>query len=294
MKILQYSKFFLVLSVVLVLASIASIALFGLELGIEFTGGSILEVEYEGERPSADEVKVQVQDLELGYVSVQPVGEARMLLRTKDITTETHDAILESLGKGATELRFESIGSTIGSELRGQTIWIVVFGIVIILLYVMIAFRRITAPFHSWQYSIAAIIALMHDLIIPIGIIAVLGVTLDVQFTIPIVVALLTVLGYSINDTVVVFDRIRERVLSQETFDVQYLLNQSFWQTLPRNIATSITTLAVLSSILFFGGDTLHYFALTLIIGIIAGTYSSLFLAPSFLLWVVRRRQIRG
>ena len=291
MDIFRYSKLYIAISIFFVGTAILSILFLGLNFGIDFTGGSVMEVRFEGELPSVSEVRSLASGLDLGSFSVQPVGEQGMLLRMKDISVQTHSILLERLGENASELRFESIGSAVGAELRAQTVWMIALGILMILFYIMIAFRRITAPFHSWQYSVAAIVALVHDLVIPMGVLAILGWALGAQFTIPIVVALLAVLGYSINDTVVVFDRIRENVLAQTTFDIQDTLNKSFLQTLSRNIGTSFTTLLAIGAIFLFGGETLHYFALTLMVGIVAGTYSSLFLAPSLLLWVVRYRQ---
>jgi len=181
------------------------------------------------------------------------------------------------------EKRFEAIGPAIGSELKKTTKIVIIFSLLAILLYIAFAFRRISQPVKSWQYGIAALLALFHDVLIPLGVFSVLGKIYGIQITIPVVVALLTVLGYSINDTVVVFDRIRENLWKITGISFEETVNKSFNQTLVRSISASLTTLFPLTAIFFFGGETLKYFSLALIIGIFLGTYSSIFIASSLL-----------
>ena len=290
MTILRYSKFFRTLSAVLVVLSLAAIATFGLDLGIEFTGGSILEVAYEKERPSLEATREELLDLDIGLVSTQPVGDKGFLFRMKDLSEEKHQEVLLTLGSEAQELRFESIGPVIGEELKGRAGLLLALALFSIVVYVMFAFRRITYPVHSWQWSLAALVALLHDILIPLGMLALLGEFYGVQITIPVVVALLTVVGYSVNDTVVVFDRIRENLVRKVGADFADTVTQSLQQTFTRSLNTSLTTLFVVLAIVFFGGETLRYFALTLAVGIGAGSWSSLFVAP-FLLekWAMKR-----
>ena len=290
MTILRYSKFFRTLSAVLVVLSLAAIATFGLDLGIEFTGGSILEVAYEKERPSLEATREELLDLDIGLVSTQPVGDKGFLFRMKDLSEEKHQEVLLTLGSEAQELRFESIGPVIGEELKGRAGLLLALALFSIVVYVMFAFRRITYPVHSWQWSLAALVALVHDILIPLGMLALLGEFYGVQITIPVVVALLTVVGYSVNDTVVVFDRIRENLVRKVGADFADTVTQSLQQTFTRSLNTSLTTLFVVLAIVFFGGETLRYFALTLAVGIGAGSWSSLFVAP-FLLekWATKR-----
>jgi len=265
--------------------------IFGLKPGIDFTGGSILEVEYKAERFSNQEIKNALADLELGEIYIQPTGERGVIIRMKDIDEATHQQVLEKLGQ-VEELRFESIGPVIGQELKGKTKIVIVLSLLAIVLYIAFVFRRTSRPVASWQYGIASLLALFHDVLIPIGILSLLGKFYGVQITIPVIVALLTVLGYSINDTVVVFDRIRENLLKRIGVTYQETVNQSLNQTLTRSVNTSLTTLFVLIAIFFLGGESLKYFALTLILGIVAGTYSSLFLAsPILVSWLKWRRQ---
>ena len=208
-----------------------------------------------------------------------------MLIRMKDISEETHQTVLQKLSEDneIEERRFESIGPVIGQELKEKTKILIVIALFSIVLYIAFAFRRLQRPLKSWQYGLASLLALFHDVLIPIGVFSILGKFYGVQITIPVIAALLTVLGYSINNTVVVFDRIRENLIRTVGGNFTETVNKSLNQTLTRCLNTSLTTLLVLLAIFFFGGVTLKYFALVLIIGITAGTYSSIFLASPLL-----------
>ena len=283
-----YGKFLFFISLALVVVSLGTIAVFGLNMGIDFTGGSIMEVSYEGTRPEVKEVRDILSDFDLGSSYVQPVGEQGMLIRTPFISEEVHQQVLSALGENVEEMRFEAVGPVIGDELRSKVLLMTLLALLAIVVYIIFAFRRVVEPLRSWQYSLAAVVALLHDILIPVAIFAVLGKYFGVQFTIPVVVGLLTVLGYSINDTVVVFDRIRENILRKEGKSFQETIEISLRQTIWRSLSTSLTTLFVLIAIFILGGETLRYFALALIIGVIAGTYSSLFVAPPLLLFWTR------
>ena len=291
---LKYHKLYFILASILILASLISLIIFGLKLGIDFTGGSILELEYEGLRPSNQEIKEALADFDLGQIRVQSSGKSGVILRMKDISEETHQKIIERLRENQKfeELRFEIIGPVIGRELKEKTKIVTILAVVAILIYITAAFRRVSKPVASWQYGIAALIALGHDVFIPLGVFSVLGNFYGVQITIPVITALLTVLGYSINNTVVVFDRIRENLIKSRFSNFEEIVDKSLNETLTRSLNTSLTTLFVLFSIFFFGGETLKYFALALIIGLCCGTYSSIFLAsPMLVSWLRRRRR---
>lgn len=294
MPFLKYKKIYFIFSTTLILTSLVCLIIFGLKPGIDFTGGSILEIEYAEKRPSNQEIKETLFDLDLGEVSVQPTGEKGVILRMKDISEDAHQEVIQKLKKNKEleERRFESIGPVIGQELKQKTKTVIILSLLAIVLYIAWAFRKISRPLPSWQYGIASLLALFHDVLIPIGILSVLGKLYGVQITIPVITALLAVLGYSINNTVVVFDRIRENLL-KHTGTYQEIVNNSLNQTLTRSINTSLTTLFVLVAIFFLGGVTLKYFALALILGIIAGTYSSLFLAsPILVAWLSWRKRV--
>ncbi len=277
----KYSVYFLIFSFILIFASLFSIYYYDLNLGIDFTGGSIIELEFEEKVPAHSEIKGALEDLD--QISVQSIGEKGVLLRTVAISEETHQEILttlEEMNYSFEEQRFESIGPVIGQELRDRTKTVVFWALILMILYITIAFARMKKPIKSWQYGLISVFALFHDVILPLGVLAFLGV----EMSIPIVTALLAVVGYSINDTVVVIDRIRENLLKRElTF--KEVVNKSINQTLSRQVNTSLTTLFVVVAIFLFGGATLQYFSLALIIGIIAGTYSSVFLVTSLLVF---------
>lgn len=289
MNFLKYSKIYFVVSFLLIFGSLACLAVFKLNLGIEFTGGSLLEVEYSAERPSNQEIQQTLADLNLGSVNVQPIGKKGVSLEMKSVDEATHQQILSKLGE-VQENSFESIGPSIGRELKEKTNILIVVSLLAMLLYIAFAFRKVQRPISSWQYGLAALLALFHDILIPLGVFAVLGRYYGVEITIPVVAALLTVLGYSINNVVVVFDRIRENVFRRGSVSFEETVNSSLNQTLTRCVSTSLTTLLVLLAIFFFGGESLRYFTLALIVGVSAGFYSSLFLAGPILVWWLKIR----
>ncbi len=284
-KFTKYRKIYFGFSGALVIASIIALIVFGLKPSIDFTGGSILEIEYAEERISNEEISGMLSELGLTSAYVQPTGEKGIIIRMKDIDEEMHQQVLSALFQEtglAEEIRFESIGPVIGQELKDKTKIVVAVALLSMIIYIALAFRRVQRPLRSWQYGIASVFALFHDILIPLGIFAILGRFYGIEISIPVITALLAVLGYSINNTVVVFDRIRENLLTGgETFG--QIVDASLNQTLARQINTSLTTLFVAGAIFFLGGETLKYFALALILGICAGTYSSIFLAGPIL-----------
>ena len=287
---IKYRKIYFFFSAIIIIASISILAVFGFKTGIDFTGGSILEIEYKEERPENREIIQKLENLELGRILVQPTGEKGMILRMKDIDEETHQKIL-SLLREDTELseeRFESIGPIIGKELKEKTLIVAILALVSMVLYIAVAFSRVKKPINSWVYGFISVFALFHDMIIPLAIFSVLGYLYGVEISIPVVTAFLAVLGYSINNTVVVFDRIRENLIKKGDVFSQ-VVEDSIKQTFTRQVNTSLTTLFVAFSIFFLGGETLKYFSLVLILGISAGTYSSIFLAgPLLVFWYER------
>ncbi len=280
----KHKEKYLIFSGILALASIVAVALFGFNFGIELAGGSVLEIEYEEERPSIDEVRSDLDELEVADdFQIQELGDKGFIIRTTETDEELYGLVMSALD-GAIEREFESIGPSVGEELRNMTIMAMILASALVIIYIAFAFAGASGPVASWQYGIVAtVVAFLHDVLIIVGVFAVLGHFLGVQFTIPIVVALLTTLGYSLNDTVVIFDRIRENVgrISGKFEDV---VNTSLNQTMTRSINTSLTTLLVLLAIFIFGGEALTYFILALILGVVLGTYSSIFLASSLLL----------
>jgi len=292
----KYSLIYFIFSAILLSACLAMIFIFGLKQGIDFTGGSILEIEYNDSRPSNEDITAKLAGLDIGLSSIQPSGERGVILRMKDIGAETHGEIISQLGKensGVIETRFESIGPTVGKELRTKTVVLILLALTAMVIYISLAFRRVQRPLGSWYYGLAAVFCLFHDIIFPLGVFAVLGKYLGIDISISIVTALLTILGSSINNTVVVFDRIRENLyLAKSSFEE--IIDMSLNQTLSRQINTSFTALLGLVAIFIFGGETLKYFSLILILGIVAGTYSSFFIAGPALVALDKWRRNRN
>jgi len=293
----KYRKIFYIISIILVAAALASIAVFGLNLGIEFTGGSLLEVKYQNQAPTLEQVKAQISALNLGDVVVQISDDERVILKMKFIDEQQKEEILRNLQMlGEVELGSESfqvIGSVIGQELKNKTIIVIILALAGILIYIAISFRKISRPVKSYVYGFTGVLALCHDIIIPLGIFAFLGRYFGAEITIPIITALLTVFGYSINDTVVVFDRIRENLLKNKADDFNIIIDQSLNQTFARSINTSFTVLLVLAAVLLFGGSTLRYFSLILFLGVGFGTYSSIFIASLLVVNIFERQRKR-
>ncbi len=287
LKIIQKRNIWFSISGVLILASILILIMWGLNLGIDFTGGSLLEVEF-AERPDNNSVKEVLSQFELGDMTVQPTGETASLIRVQEISEDKHQEILNKLGEEfgeVEEMRFESIGAAIGQELQRKAISAIVGVLIAIILYVAWAFRKVSKPVQSWKYGIVAVITLFHDVLITLGIFAALGHFYNIEIGLPFVAAILTILGYSVNDTIVVFDRIREN-LFRDNESFENIVNKSVNQTVTRSINTSLTTLLVLLAIFFFGGASIEYFVLTLVIGVALGTYSSIFIAsPLLVFW---------
>lgn len=291
---LRYRKIYFIFSGILVIGSLACLLLFGLKFGIDFLGGSILEIDFEN-RPENSVIQEKLEGLNLEEIIIQPIGEQGVILRLKNIDEVSHQAILKNLEdiSKLKELRFENIGPTIGKELRQKTIILVIVSLVALLIYIAISFRKVSWPVSNWMYGVVSIVTLTFDVLIPIAVFALLGKFYNIQFSISIVTALLTILGYTINDKVIIFDRIRENLLRSRESNFEGLVNKSLNETLWRSLSTGTCTLLVLFFIFFFGGETLKYFALTLIIGIVIGTASSIFLAgPMLVVWLKWRKKI--
>lgn len=292
---LKYRKAYYIFSALLISASVASLLVFGLKFGIEFTGGSILEVEFQQERPSPEAVQKDLADLNLEELTLQPTGEKGMLFRLKVIEEPTRQKIVSKLKESflIEEKSFELIGPAIGKELKQKTLKAIIFVLVAITLYITFAFRKLSRAINPWQCGASSLIALFHDILIPLGVLALLG-KVGAEITIPIVAALLTILGYSVHDTIVIFDRIRENVLKRDFVSFEGAVNAGLNQTMGRSVNTVLTVLIVLFAIFFFGGQTLRYFSLTLIIGISSGAYSSIFIAsPLLFSWLKRKEKKR-
>jgi preprotein translocase subunit SecF len=299
-KIIQKKNIWVSISVILFIITGTALMVWGLKLGIDFTGGSLMEVKFLAERPSVNDVYNKMNSLNLGSLTVQPVGETDMILRFQDSSEVKHQEVLKNLKEIAIsidskdtkdnnqekieEIRFESVGPSIGSELRKKAFYSIFWVLVGIVVYISIVFRQVSKPVESWKYGMSALIAMVHDTIITLGVFAILGKFYGVEINTPFVAAILTVVGYSVHDTIVVFDRTRENLpKSHENFEGT--VNTSINQTLGRSINTSLTVLLTLIAIIIFGGESMRTFALALTVGIFFGTYSSIFLASPMLVY---------
>jgi preprotein translocase subunit SecF len=294
MNISKNLKYFFILPALLTVLSLAAFFAWGLKPGIDLVGGSLLQVNYPAGRPPVEAVRNAVSNsaIGLGEVHVQPSGESGYILRQRDLSVEEKDALVRpllSMGE-MQEVQFTSIGPSLGSELMRKA-WIAVALVVLcIIAFIAFAFRGVSKPVASWKYGMVAIITLLHDIIVPVGLFALLGQTHGAEVDALFIVALLTILGISINDTIVVFDRIRENLRinnergRHESFE--HVVGQSIKQTMSRSINTSLTVIIVLAALYFVGPAATKDFALTLIVGMVAGTYSSIFLAsPMLVAW---------
>lgn len=287
----KYSKLYYALSGILIIVSIASLIMFGLKFGIEFTGGSNMQLEFASQRPSNEVITQAVSEFKLGEVIIQPTGAKGAILQFKGVDEATHQQILAKINSASavTETSFQFIGPSIGQELKNKTTIAVLLALLAITVYIAFAFRKVSRPVSSWKYGITSLVALIHDVIIPLGVFSILGKLYNVEITIPIIAALLTILGFSVHDTIVIFDRIRENILRKGMGQFEETVNLSLNQTIGRSISTVATVLLVMFSLLFFGGETLKYFSLSLIIGITSGAYSSIFIAsPLLVSWKKR------
>ncbi len=296
-SVVKHTKIWLGFSGLLILASFVSIGIWGLRPGIDFTGGSLLHIETETALTVAE---VRETLGAAGFETKVQAGEGTALfIRTGALTEEEHTKIVTTIDAAygdVEELRFDSVGPTVGKELQRKSWRAIIILSVLIVLYVAYAFRRVTEPVSNWTYGALTVLTGLHDVIIPLGVFAILGQVLDYQIDTTIIAALLTIMGYSINDTIVVFDRTRENLAEQRGMKFTDIVDLSVRQSFTRSFNTSFTTLLVLFAILFFGGDTTKPFVLTLIIGISAGTYSSIFVAsPLLVLWQkFRERKARA
>lgn len=286
MFIIKYKKIFVLISAALVTLSIGSIIFFGLNLGIDFKGGSLTEVEYTTVRPEQSIVEEGLKTLSLGQALVQPIGEYGYSIKTRDVTDKEHQEILTSLGSDAVEKSFTSIGPSVGAELARKSLLSFILVALGIIFWIAFSFRKVSKPVSSWKYGLIAIVSLIHDIIIPVGVFAALSSMYGTEVDTLFVVAILTVLGLSVSDTIVVFDRIRENIRIGNYKSFGETVGRSISQVFARSIATSSTVIIVLLALVFFGPTSTKVFALMLTAGMFFGTYSSIFLASPLLVLV--------
>lgn len=293
-RFLKYSKFYFVFSGILIIFSIIFLFIWGLKFGSDFTGGSLLEIEFIESRPSTEKLREIIKkEINTTEFTLQEVGKNGFILRAREITEEQHQKIITSLKEEEKiiEKRFEMVGAVIGRELKRSTIIAIIISFILITIYVAAAFRQISKPIPSWQYGVAAILALLHDVLITTGFFALFGKLWSIEINIPFIAAVLTILGYSVSDTIIIFDRCRENLIKTRKENYKETLDQSLNETLIRSLFTGFTTLFPLIAMLFLGGETIFPFVLALTIGIIIGSYSSICIAPPLLFYWERFKE---
>jgi preprotein translocase subunit SecF len=288
MDIIKHRYLYFLISLIVIIPGIVALALWGLPWAIDFTGGSMLEVKFEaGKAPApADIIKVY-QSLNIAEPQVQTSENDSVIIRSKFMAEEAKDQIIVELGKKFNSkievTRFDTVGPSVGSEVTSRAAITIAMAAIGILAYITWAFRKIP---QSYRYGIAAIVAMLHDILVVVGIESLLGHFLGWEVDSLFLTALLTVIGFSVHDTVVVFDRIRENSLIHRSLSYERVVNHSLVQTLGRSLKTQFTVMLALLSIVLFGGVTIFHFSIILLIGIFSGTYSSIFnAAPILVVW---------
>lgn len=292
MNILKYKFALLFFSLALVLASVFGVAAFGLKKGIDFTGGSLWHIRFSESVDQSRLAELFQKDFGFPEAVVSPQeGESAFFIRSKEMDEQKHQEIFSAIKKefeSAEELSFQSIGSVIGEELVRRAILAFLINLGAIALYVAYAFRKVSYPVSSWKYAFVTLITLFHDAIIPVGLFAFLGRFTGAEIDTNFIVAILVVIGFSVHDTIVVFDRIRENVRTRnvEKEGFENIVNSSVLETFARSVNTSLTLVVVLLAMLFFGSESLKHFILVILVGTVAGTYSSIFVAsPLLSIW---------
>ena len=301
------TRWFLAVSLVVILPGIVFLIIApGLKPGIDFTGGSTLRIAFE-EKVAQDALRSRLADLGHPDATVQRLG-AQYFIRTKELVQEAKDTLVDALEaslspSGLEVLSFDLVSPVVARETVLNALYAVLAAAVGIFIYLWWAFRNVPSPF---RYGTAAVIALVHDTVVVIGIFAILGVLAEIEVNTMFLIALLTVIGYSVNDTIVVFDRLRENILLFPNRLLTENANHSIAETISRSLNTSLTLLFTLAALLLFGGETIRVFLWVLLIGVIAGTYSSIGIATQVLvIWesgavggavgrILRRRPARA
>ncbi len=286
MWVIKNRKIWFTISAVLLGLSFYTFFTYGFKLSTDFVGGSIIEARYEGDRPEKETLEANIRELDLGGFSVRPSGDDRYIVRTKGLTVSQTESLVEAIGSPVIE-RSNTVGPVAGAELKSKAIKAIVVVIVMIVLFITFVFRKVSKPVSSWKYGLATIIALAHDVVIPTGVFVFLGHTLGIELDLLFVTGLLAILGYSVHDTIVVFDRVRENLRINEerniTEEFETTVGKSVSQTFTRSINTSLTLLITLVALFFIGSSATKDLSLLLIVGLIIGTYSSIFVASPLL-----------
>lgn len=296
--LMKYKYFYFIVSLLVIIPGVLSLYRYGLKLSIDFTGGSLLEVRSEESvkldktitlQNNNESLKKIFDSVNIKNYSIQSTSDKSYLIRTKSMDAKQKDDLINRLDEaigGIKETRFETVGPVIGRELTIKAFQSVFVASLAIILYITYSFRHIPKPYSAWKFGVSAVFALLHDVLVVVGIFSLLGHFQGVEIDSLFVTALLTVIGFSVHDTIVVFDRVRENLAKMSDHSFESVVNTSLVQTLHRSLSTSLTVLLVLLALILFGGESIRWFVIALFIGIFSGTYSSIFnAAPLLVIW---------
>jgi len=294
---MKYKWIFFAISLLVILPGLISLMLFGLNLSIDFTGGSLLEISVPNSSPNTlADLKKIITTEKITIATAQSSSRGVFIFRTKEMNNQKKDEVMVAIKKQipqAAESRFATVGPTIGKELTVKAFQAMAVASLAIILYIAYAFREIPKPYSAWKFGVTAVVALLHDALVVVGVFSLLGHYFHVEVDALFVTALLTVIGFSVHDTIVVFDRVREN-LRKGTGKVSFegVVNESLVQTLGRSLTTSLTVLFTLLALILFGGESVRWFVVALFVGVLSGTYSSIFnAAPLLVLWEERKKK---
>ena len=289
MFVIKYRKIFYAFSAIIFVVAFYGLFVFGLKLGIDFNGGVIVDMNYTT-APDTTLINPALEKLNIGDYSLRASGANDVILRTRTLTDAERNSVLDALSVGGatpTVKTFDSVGPILGAELQKKSMYAIILVILAIVAFITFAFRHVSKPVSSWKYGIVAVIALIHDVLIPVGFFAFLGHFYGVEADSLFVTAILVVLGFSVHDTIVEFDRTRENLRINESQkqrkDFEQIVGESVSQTFIRSINTSLTVVFALLVLYFKGPLSTQDFSLALLVGIIAGTYSSIFIGSPLL-----------
>jgi len=291
-NIISKTKYTYIFSITLTVLSVISLFLWGLKFGIDFTGGTKMEVKFENSLPTKQDIQDTLASLNLKSLTVQGTNSNSLIVSYASNADTVNQDVWGAIGKkypNSIQLSADFRDSSVSGELKSKSLWALFWAVVGIMAYIAWAFRKVSQPVESWKYGAGAVIALIHDVLITVGIFSVLGHFAGMEVGVPFIAALLTILGFSVHDTIVVYDRTRENLLrssSKEKFPE--IVNRSLNETLVRSINTSLTVLMTLLAIYIFGGESIKSFALALLVGVTFGTYSSIFIASALLVTIYK------
>ena len=283
MFIINHRGFFFWLTGLILAAALGAILVWGLPLGIDFTGGSLIQISYDKARPELSDIQTKLDSLPIGHALVRAEGENGVSIRTRTMTPDEHGAVLAALSAdvpSATEVAYTSVGPALGSQFANKALWAIGAVILVIVLYIAFAFRHVSRPVPSWGYGLTVVAMLVIDLIVPAGFFAAYAHFTGAEVDSLFIVAMLALLGYVVNDIIVIFDRIREHLHANEKTGLREsfedTIGKSISETMTRSINTALTVALALIVLIFLGAPATRTFALVMLVGVVAGTFSSI------------------